>query len=255
LIGVLLPLAVLLAWEIASAAALLRPQFFPRPTILARHAWDLLADGTLPRHAAVTLLRLAWAFALAAVPGIAVGLLMGVSRRAREALDPLFAVIYPIPSVLFLPLLSFLLPRGEAALAVTAAVTAFFLVTYTTMTGVRQIDRTVLEAAIHFGAHGRRLFARVLLPGTLPYVFTGLRLGLGLALVVVVAVEMIGAQTGLGALLWLSWGLLKVEDMYVAIAAIAVLGGLLTWALGRARDVALPWLPELRAPGRAEGAR
>ena len=124
------------------------------------------------------------------------------------------------------------------------------------MTGVQQIDRTVLEAAAHFGARGRRLFARVLLPGTLPFIFTGLRLGLGLALVVVIAVEMVSAQDGLGALLWLSWGLLKVEDMYVAIAAIAVLGGALTWALGRAR-VALSALVARRAragPGRRAGA-
>ena len=163
----------------------------------------MVADGTLPRNAGVTSARVAAAFALALVPGVAMGLAMGISRRLREGIDPVFAMIYPIPSVLFLPLFSFVLGPAEAALIVTSAFTSFFLIAYTTMTGVQHIDRTVLEAAGHFGARGRALFAKVLLPGTLPFMFTGMRLGLGYALIVVIAVEMVSAQVGLGALLWL----------------------------------------------------
>mgnify|MGYP003694308957 CR=1 FL=1 len=119
-----------------------------------------------------------------------------------------------------------MLGPAEAALVATSAMTSFFLVAYTTMTGVQQMDRTVLEAATHFGARaGGTLFAKVLLPGAMPFIFTGMRLGLGYALIVVIAVEMASAQQGLGALLWLSWGLLKVEDMYAALGAIARLGG------------------------------
>ena len=81
---------------------------------------------------------------------------------------------------------------------------------------MRQIDRSCVEAARHFGARGRRLFARCCCPGALPSIFTGLRLGLGYALIVVVAVEIVSASRGLGALLWLSWQVLKVEDMYAA---------------------------------------
>ena len=192
------------------------------------------------RHAGITMARVAAAFALALVPGVAVGLAMGISRRVRDGLDPLFAVTYPIPSVLFLPLFSFVLGPAEAALVATSAMTSFFLVAYTTMTGVQQMDRTVLEAATHFGARGRTLFAKVLLPGAMPFIFTGMRLGLGYALIVVIAVEMASAQQGLGALLWLSWGLLKVEDMYAALGAIALLGGGLLWTLGRCRRRLVP---------------
>ena len=78
----------------------------------------------------------------------------------------------------------------------TSAFTSFFLVAYTTITGVQQIDRTVLEAATHFGARGRALFAKVLLPGTMPFIFTGMRLGLGYALIVVIAVEMVSRSPG-----------------------------------------------------------
>lgn len=244
-----LPLALLAGWEALGAGGVLRPAFFPRPSTLVRHAVALCADGSLAAHAGATLERLAWAFVLAAVPGVAVGLLMGLSRQVRDGLDPLFALIYPIPSVLFLPLLSFVLRVETAALAVTAAITSFFLVAYTTMTGVQQIDRAVLEAAVHYGARGRRLLLSVLLPGALPHVFTGLRLGLGYTLIVVIAVEIAGSQRGLGALLWLSWEILKVEDMYVALAAIAALGAALMGALGWARARALPWARDIGEAG------
>lgn len=249
-IAVASPLVLLAGWEIASATGLLRAVFFPRPSTVAGHFLQMLADGSMVHHGGVTLLRVAWVVLLATPLGVGVGLAMGISRRTREGLDPLFAVIYPIPSVLFLPLISFLLPSAEAALVVTGAITSFFLIAYTTMTGVQQLDRTVLEAAIHYGATRWRLFLKVLLPGTLPFIFTGLRLGLGYALIVLIAVEMVSAREGLGALLWLSWGILKVEDMYAALVAIALLGGLLTWGLGLLRARLLPWVEDVAETGR-----
>jgi NitT/TauT family transport system permease protein len=239
------PLALLLAWEIASATGLLRQAFFPRPSTVLAHLGALVADGTLPMHTLATLVRIAGAFALAAVLGVTVGLAMGLWRRLRAGLDPVFAVVYPIPSVLFLPLVSFLAPRGETALIVTTAVTSFFLVAFTTTHGVRQIDPLVVEAARHYGARGSRLFTAVLLPGSLPHIFTGLRLGLGYALIVVVAVEIVGASRGLGALLWLSWQVLKVEDMYAAFAVVAALGAVLSYGLAALRSRLLPWAQDV----------
>jgi len=237
------PLTVLVLWEWASATGLLRAVFFPRPSTIAGHLRDLAMDGTLWGHAATTLVRIGWSFSLAAILGVAIGLAMGLWRRLREGLDPVFAVIYPIPSVLFLPLVSFLVPPGEIALVVTTAVTSFFLIAFTTTHGVRQIDRLVVEAARHYGARGWRLFAAVLLPGALPFIFTGLRLGLGFALIVVVAVEIVSASRGLGALLWLSWQVLKVEDMYATFFVIALLGALLSYGLAALRARLLPWVP------------
>lgn len=242
-IAIASPIALLLLWEWASATGRLRAVFFPRPSTIAVHLRDLALDGTLWGHLAITLTRIGWAFTLAAVLGVGIGLAMGLWRRLREGLDPVFAVIYPIPSVLFLPLVSFLAPSGEIALIVTTAVTSFFLVAFTTTHGVRQIDRRVVEAALHYGARGRRLFAAVLLPGALPFIFTGLRLGLGFSLIVVVAVEIVSASRGLGALLWMSWQILKVEDMYATFFVIALLGALLSYGLAALRARLLPWVP------------
>jgi ABC-type nitrate/sulfonate/bicarbonate transport system permease component len=239
------PAALLIGWELAAAAGLLREAFFPRPSTVLDHLRRLIADGTLLAHALPTLARIAAAFALAAGLGIAVGLAMGLWRRLRESLDPVFAVVYPIPSILFLPLVSFLVPHGETALVVTTAVTSFFLIAFTTTEGVRQIDPLVVEAARHYGARGRRLFTAVLLPGALPYIFTGLRLGLGFALIVVVAVEIVNATYGLGALLWLSWQVLKVEDMYATFLVIAALGAVLSYGLAALRARLLPWAQDV----------
>ncbi len=239
------PIALLALWEWASAAGLLRAAFFPRPSTIAAHLGELALDGTLWGHLATTLARIGWSFSLAAILGVAIGLAMGLWRRLREGLDPVFAVIYPIPSVLFLPLVSFLVPPGEIALVVTTAVTSFFLIAFTTAHGVRQIDRLVVEAARHYGARGWRLFVAVLLPGALPFIFTGLRLGLGFALIVVVAVEIVSASRGLGALLWLSWQILKVEDMYATFFVIALLGALLSYGLAALRARLLPWVPDV----------
>jgi ABC-type nitrate/sulfonate/bicarbonate transport system permease component len=239
------PLVLLAAWELASAGGLLREAFFPRPSTVVVHLRRLAADGTLTRHTGATLARIAWAFALSAGLGVSVGLAMGLWRRLREGLDPVFAVIYPIPSVLFLPLVSFLVPRGELPLVVTTAVTSFFLIAYTTTHGVRQIDPLVIEAARHYGAGGRRLFTAVLLPGALPFVFTGLRLGLGYTLIVVVAVEIVSASHGLGSLLWLSWQVLKVEDMYATFVVIAALGAACSYGLAAVRSRLLPWAQDV----------
>src|SRR5258705_8982269 len=205
------PIALLVVWEWASATGRLRAVFFPRPSTIAGHLRDLAVDGTLWGHLATTLVRVGWAFSLAAILGVAIGLAMGLWRRLQEGLDPVFAVVYPVPSVLFLPLVSFLVPPGEIAPVATTAVTSFFLIAFTTTHGVRQIDRLVVEAARHYGARGWRLFATVLLPGALPFIFTGLRLGLGFALIVVVAVEIVFARPWLVALLWLSWHVLQGE--------------------------------------------
>ena len=239
------PLVLLALWEWASASGVIRETFFPRPSTILVHLRRLAADGTLWTHAVATLTRVGWAFAAASLLGVAVGLGMGLWRRLRDGLDPVFAVIYPIPSVLFLPLVSFLVPAGEIATVVTIAVTSFFLVAFTTIHGVRQIDRLVVEAALHYGARGWRLFAAVLLPGALPHIFTGLRLGLGYALIVAVAVEIVAASRGLGALLWLSWQVLKVEDMYATFFVIAILGAALSYGLAAIRARLMPWVQDV----------
>src|SRR5262249_47841517 len=134
---------------------------------------------------------------------------------------------------------------GGWAWAGPGGVSSFFLPASPTPQGGRQIDRLVGDAPRHYGAGGWRLFAAVLLPGAMPSIFTGLRLGLGFALIVVVAVEIVSASRGLGALLWLSWQVPKGEGMYAAFFVVAPLGALLSYGLAALRARLLPWVPEV----------
>lgn len=239
--------ATLTLWELASQQGWVRPAFFPPPSNLARAMVKLFGDGELWPHLRDTLVRLGWTFCLASLPGLVVGLLMGISREVRHALDPVLTVLYPIPAPLFFPILGLVLGRGEAAVIVTSSITAFIIIAVSTMAAVRGLDRAILEAGVNFGARGWRLLTRVLLPAALPGAFTGMRVGLGMSMIVLVAVEMVGADTGLGHLLWFSWSILQVEVTYVALFWVAVLGLLATYGLDFLGRLAMPWREELMA--------
>ncbi len=232
---------LLAVWEWAVGARILRESFFPPPSGIWQQATMLYASGGLAGHVAATVARLVAAFLLAALPGVAVGLLTGLSATAREAFDPFVAFIYPIPSLLYLPLAALVLGPGELPAALVCAVTPFFVIALNTALGVRSIDRPTVEAAVHYGATGRRLFQKVLLPGALPYVLVGFRVGLGLTLIVLIAVEMVSAKQGLGALLWQSWEILRVRNMYVGLALIATLGVLVTSGFDAIARRLVPW--------------
>ena len=235
------PVALLALWEIASRLALVSPRYFPAPTTVAWVLADRLVEGDLGAQALVTLTRLAGAFALAAVPGVLLGLLMGVARPVRAAVEPYIAFIFPVPKIALLPLLLIILGVGEPAFVLTGATSAFFQIVISTLGGVQTLDPRLLEVGRNYGAHGARLFWKVILPAALPSIFTGLRLGLGLALVSLVAVEFIAAKSGLGHLVYRHWQMLSTPEMYAAFALVGALGLLLTRGLRALQARMLAW--------------
>ena len=241
------PVALLALWEIASRLALLSPRYFPAPTTIAWVLGDRFIDGDLGAQTLVTLARLACAFALAAVPGVLLGLLMGMARPVRAAIEPYIAFIFPVPKITLLPFLLIILGVGEPAFVLTAAISAFFQIVISTLGGVQTLDPRLLEAGRSYGAHGTRLFWKVILPAALPSIFTGLRLGLGLALVSLVAVEFIAAKSGLGHLVYRHWQMLSTPEMYAAFVLVGALGLALTRGLRALQARILTWQDD---PGR-----
>ncbi|MBI3076795.1 MAG: ABC transporter permease [Deltaproteobacteria bacterium] len=235
------PLLVLAAWEAASVAGWLRRDYFPPPSALVGNYRALVGEEELLRHVGATLGRLGVAFVLAAVPGVLLGLGMGLVRPARLLLEPFVSGLYAIPKIALLPLIMLVMGIGEPALIVTASITAFFQITVSTMAGVLQVEPVLLEAARNYGATGHRLFFRVILPAVLPHIFTGLRLGLGLALILVSAVEITAAQTGLGFLIWHAWQVFRVEHMYCTFGVIGAIGLAITHGLEALGAVLMPW--------------
>jgi NitT/TauT family transport system permease protein len=241
------PLALLALWELSARLAVVSPRYFPPPTRVGGVLLQQLAAGDLGAESLVTLTRLALAFALAAVPAVPLGLLMGLLRPVRVAVEPYVAFLFPVPKIALLPFLLILLGVGEPAFVLTGAISAFFQIVISTLAGVQTMDPRLLDVGRNYGARGARLFRAVILPAALPSIFTGLRLGLGLALVTIVAVEFIAARSGLGHLVYRHWQTLATPEMYAAFALVGALGLLLTEGLRRLQARLLTWQEE---PGR-----
>jgi NitT/TauT family transport system permease protein len=239
--ALLSPLVILLLWELLAAAGILRPNYVPAPSQLAPHLVVLLAGGELWRHASVTLYRLGLSFILAVLPAVLLGLSLGMSRSARLALEPLLISLYAIPKIALLPLVMLILGVNERTLIFTSTLTSFVQMTVSTMGGVLAVDRVVLEAGTNYGATGWRLFRYVLFPSALPDIFTGMRIGLGLTLVLVIAVELTAAQEGLGAFIWTAGQTFSAKNLFSAFIVIGALGLTLTYGLERLGNWLMPW--------------
>src|SRR6202451_4331310 len=207
-------------WEAVAHAGLFPPRFFPPLEAIAAVFARLTISGVLPHHALDTFVRLIAGFVLAALIGVTIGILMGRSRRAEDILLPLVSIGAPIPGLAYAPL--FLLwfgPGNVSAIALVAFVLTFPII-YNSWTGVKDVKDIWVRLAEAMGANDRRLFRHVILPGALPYIMTGLRLGLAQAWRILVGIEMLAAVSwGLG---WLIFGAQEFLNTVVVIALIGL---------------------------------
>lgn len=238
------PVVVLSIWQCASQMGLMDARFVPSPVSIATAAVRLTQSGELWTHISISLWRLSLGFIVGAVPGFLVGLLMGLSRLARAILDPLVSATYPIPKIAILPLIMLLFGVGEASKVAIIAIAVVYLVLLNTMTGVMTIDQIYFDVAKNYGASWRKTFTRLILPASLPLIFAGLRLSIGVALIVIVSAEFLAAKSGIGYLIWTSWETLVIENMFVGLIVITVLGVVATAILKELEQALLPWRRE-----------
>ena len=241
LVALLAVLALLAAWEAWARASASSALLFPAPSAVAAALLRLGRSGELLGATAATLGRLFAGLLLGGVPALLLGLFMGWSPRVRAAVDPLVAAAHAVPKIAVFPILMMLLGIGEAPKVALVAAAAFFPLLIDTMSGVRQISPIHFEVARACGASAGRVFRRVLLPGSLPQVLSGLRLSFHAALLITVALEFVAARTGLGATIWLAWQTMRVEDLFAAVAVLALLGAGFNAALARAARLLVPW--------------
>jgi NitT/TauT family transport system permease protein len=212
-------------WEIVARAGVFPAVLFPTLEKVAVAFVRLTVSGILPMHALWTLIRLLSGFSLAAVFGVAIGLLMGRSRAVEEYLLPLVSVLAPIPGLAYTPLFLLWFGPGDVSSILLVGFVSSFPVIYNTWTGVKAVKEIWLRAAQAMGADDHRLFRQVILPGALPYILSGLRLGLGQAWRILVAVEMLASvKWGLGWLIFGAREFLNTDAMLAGIAVIAVIG-------------------------------
>jgi ABC-type nitrate/sulfonate/bicarbonate transport system permease component len=215
-------------WEIVAHLRIFHPRLFPTLEDVAATFVRLTVEGILPHHAIETVLRLFAGFALAAVAGVAIGIAMGRSRRAEDYLLPLVSIGAPIPGIAYAPLFLLWFGLGNFPVILLVGFVSAFPIIFNTWTGVKAVKEIWVRSAQAMGADNRRMFHRVILPGALPYIFTGLRLGLAQAWRILVGVEMLAAVPwGLGWLIFGAREFLNTDVMLAGIVVIGVIGVLL----------------------------
>jgi NitT/TauT family transport system permease protein len=212
-------------WEIVARSGMFPPRLFPSLVTVARAFVDLTLSGILLHHTFDTLLRLFAGFFLAAVVGVTLGILMGRSRRAEDIILPLVSIGAPIPGLAYAPLFLLWFGLGNKSTVLLVAFVSAFSVIFNTWTGVKAVKEVWVRSAQAMGADDRRLFVKVILPGALPYILTGLRLGLAQAWRILVGVEMLAAVPwGLGWMIFGAREFLNTDVMLAGVFVIGVLG-------------------------------
>ena len=240
-VAVAAPISIVLAWQIAVSTRMLNPGLFPPPSAIAASFWTYLISGELFTNTLWTLSRLLVGTVVGGVPGTLVGLAMGMNRWVRAYGTPVIALLYPIPKIAILPLLYFIFGTGEWAKYAAVAIGVFFLMAINTEAGVRQIDAIYVDVARAYRIRPVSFYFRVLLPGALPNIYAGIKLSIGIAIVLAVAAEFQLTRVGLGFAIFNAQQLLDVDRLYAALVAVSLLGFLLTSGLDLTERYAIPW--------------
>lgn len=241
IISIATPLLLLIVWEITARLNLIDVRFFPAPTTICRALVTLAQSGELWRDLTASLLRILAGFLCGAIPGIVLGLLMGIVPFIRAAIQPLVNATFPIPKSALFPLFLVLFGLGEASKVAVIAIAVIYLVLLNTMAGVVNIPTIYTDVGRNFKASRWLFFWDIALPGALPYIFSGLKLGMGVALLVIVVAEFSGADAGIGYLIWNAWSVFQIDQMYAGLLVIALLGTLLTFCLDLLEHKVVRW--------------
>jgi sulfonate transport system permease protein len=241
LFAILLPLLVIGLWQGSSDLGLIRPILLPPPSRVAQAFWDLALSGDLERHMAVSLLRVLEGFALAAVTGLMLGLGIGLSPALDRATDLFIQLLKPIPPIAWIPLAILWFGIGEGAKIWIIFLGAVFPILVNTIDGIRQTDHRYVELARILEVPRRRFVFQVVVPGALPAIMTGLRVGLMVAWMCVVAAELIAASSGVGYLIMDARQLSQTDVVLVGMITIGAMGKLLDWGLKSIEARLITW--------------
>lgn len=245
-LGLLVPALLLGGVEVAVQLGWVNGNLLPAPSDVVRALLNL-GVSDVAAHVGASSLRVAIGFLIGAVLALGIGSLVGLSRTAEALLDPMFQALRAIPSLAWVPLLLLWLGIDEAPKLTLIAIGAFFPVYMGTISGIRDVDRKLVELARLYGLGGFALARRVLLPAAAPAVLTGLRNGLSLAWMFMVAAELIATTRGLGYLLTDGREMGRADLVFAAILLLAALGKLSDGLMRRWEQRALHWRDSLGA--------
>ena len=237
--------AFLIVWELVSIfGQRINPQLdvmLPPPTAVISAASDLIGRGVLFTHIFDSLYRVVLAVSVATLLGVPLGLAMGWSRRIRAVVDPLIEFIRPIPPLAWIPLSILWFGIGDVQIVYIIFLAAFFPVVLNSLAGARDVDTYLLRAGLSLGARRWTLFLTVVLPAALPQIFTGIRVGLGIGWMALVAGELVAAPSGLGYMINNARTLFRSDYILLGMVLIGILGLALDYLMRQAARLAMPW--------------
>jgi ABC-type nitrate/sulfonate/bicarbonate transport system permease component len=232
---------VLAIWEVLSRTGAVSRRLMPSLVEIAAAVWAALQNGDLLFHAGISLGRAATGYALAIAAGVLLGVAMARSRLFDALFEPLFSFGYPVPKIALYPVFIFVFGLGSLSKVMLIFLECLYPIAIVTYQGARNVNRVLIWSAQNMGASRARIFLRVVIPATVPFIFAGFRVALPVAMIVVIITEMINARSGLGFLIQEAENSLRFDLMYTSLLSIAVLGYAGDLLLRRARRRALAW--------------
>jgi NitT/TauT family transport system permease protein len=232
---------ILLVWEFVSRREWIPPLFLPAPSAILLEGWGMLKTGLIFKHVLASLTRILLGFIMACIVGVAVGILIGFFSIPEAVGNPLIAATFPIPKIAILPLLILWLGIGEPSKVAVIALGVFFPMVINVYTGVKNVDPILIKAALSLGSNRWRIIRKVILPGILPMVLAGMKLGIGIALLLVVAAEMVAADAGIGFMILTAADLMETKKLMVGLITLSFLGIFFNWLFQKLEHVFIPW--------------
>jgi ABC-type nitrate/sulfonate/bicarbonate transport system permease component len=237
-------IAVLAFWEYAWQKEWVTPLFFSGPSAIAKQFKYLLTEGTLLSDMAFSGKNFAIGLTLAIVSGVILGIIVGWYRRVRLLLDPFLSALYATPRIAMIPLIIIWFGTGMQSKVFIVFMSSFFPILVNTVSGVRTLDPDLLKAARAFCATDWQIFKTLAVPGSVPFILTGIRQGVALGLIGVVVGEMFGGSEGVGFLVSYGGQTFQTDTVFVGVIIVAVSGMLLTFVTERLERRFSRWRPE-----------
>jgi ABC-type nitrate/sulfonate/bicarbonate transport system permease component len=241
LLGVIFIAALLALWELSAALEWISPMSWPRMSAVVVTLGELIMSGELLRELGASMWRMFAGYFIGVALGVLVGLLMGSFRAMYNLLEPITEILRPIPSPAYVPIAILFLGIDDEMKVFMIAFSAFFPVLLNTYSGVRSVDPVQLQTASTFGVKGSKLLWQIVLPSAAPYIFTGMRVSLAVALIVMVISEMVAASNGVGYFVLAAQRGFKIREMFAGVVTLAVIGYLLNRIFVAIENKVLAW--------------
>lgn len=240
-VGLVLPVIILIIWQVLSDQGVIRSTLLPSPSTIGATVLDLIRTGQLEKNMAISLWRVLQGFVIGAGLGLLLGLVLGLSNWLKRSLSVLTEFLRPIPTIAWVPVLILWMGIDESSKITVIAIGSFWPVFLNTLQGVRQTHVHYLEVARVLEKSRWILLTQVVLPSALPSIFTGLRIGMGIAWASVVGAELIAASSGIGYMILYAREVSQPDVMLAGVAAIGLTGLLIDIILQRIESHLLQW--------------